>query len=105
MDSAILGASVDAVGAIIAALLATAGVMIANSLRRQIMLRITERRLKAYVALWQEMEVASPMRLDPPDPKPLTRQERRRLYDNFTSWYFKKGNGMLLGQEASHCPF
>jgi hypothetical protein len=89
--------------------------MIANSLRRRITLQITERRLQAYVALWEQMKVASPMRLYGPDPQPLTSQERKELYDQFTSWYYDNGNGMLLGQETRNlylcakknlvCPF
>ena len=115
MDSTIAGAIIGASGAIIAAVLGTVGVMIANNLRHQITLRITERRLQAYATLWQKMKVASPMRLCGPDPKPLTSQERKKLYNNFTSWYYENGNGMLLGEETRNlylcakknldCPF
>lgn len=85
---------------IIAAFLGIVGIIIANSMRRQIMLKITDSRLRAYAALWQVMEVASPTRLESSEPKPLTKQEREELHEKLSSWYYKNGNGMLLTEKT-----
>jgi len=98
MDSHIIGAIIGASAAITAAAIAIVGVMIANNLRRQIKLATTETQLEAYAALWEILKVASLTRLRQPEPKPLTSQERKDLDDKITAWYYKDGNGMLLGE-------
>lgn len=82
---------------VVTATLGLAGLYLAHSLRRQVTLKITERRLDAYAALWQKMEIASPTRLRAWDYRPLTPKERETLYEEFVRWYYEDGNGMLLG--------
>jgi hypothetical protein len=76
------------------------GFYLAHNLRRQLMLRITDKRLEAYASLWSLTEVASPTRLKEPNPRPLDRTEREQLFKELTSWYYKDGNGMLLGKNT-----
>jgi hypothetical protein len=73
------------------------GLYLAHNLQRQLKLRITDKRLDAYAALWRLMEVASDTRLEGPNPKPLTPEEREHLFNRFVSWYYQDGHGMLLG--------
>ena len=74
-----------------------AGLYLAHSIGRQIKLRIAERRLEAYADLWAKMAVATPVRLASWIASPLTEADRERLFRSFTAWYYKNGNGMLLG--------
>ncbi len=72
------------------------GLYLANSFSRQNRVRVAERRLGAYAALWETMEVATPVRLARWTARPLTRAEREALFLACTHWYYDRGNGMLL---------
>lgn len=73
------------------------GSYLAHSYRRNIALSVAEKRLAAYSALWSRMNIASPARLSEWWHEPLTLQEREKLFNEFTQWYYENGNGMLLG--------
>jgi hypothetical protein len=78
--------------------LAIVGLYLANSYRHQIALRVAERRLSTYAALWIKMGIATPVRIAAWNvPQPLTAKEREELFRAFTAWYFEDGNGMLVG--------
>src|SRR5947208_13955990 len=83
---------------IVTAAVAIVGLYLAHSYRRQIALRVAERRLTAYAALWNKMGIATPVRIVPWNvPQPLTAKEREDLFRAFTAWYYEDGNGMLVG--------
>src|ERR671917_86006 len=76
-------------------LLVGAGIYLAHNLRRQLQLKVVDRRVESYARLWSLMEVAGPWRVEA-GLGPMTPQERRELFDRMTGWYFDSGNGMLL---------
>jgi hypothetical protein len=89
----------DVAQLVITSLVAVIGLYLAHGFRRQQRLRIAERRLDAYGALWTLMEVARPTRVKDVSVDregPLTRAEARELYRDMTHWYFRSGNGLLL---------
>src|SRR5436190_112800 len=54
------------------------GLYLAHSYRRHITLRVAERRLTAYAALWNKMGIATPVRMAAWNvPQPLTAKESR----------------------------
>jgi hypothetical protein len=64
----------------------------ANSYRRQLDLRTSDRRFEAYARLWEITADASPHRRSS-----MTKSERLDLYESIASgWYYQNGNGMLL---------
>jgi len=67
---------------------------LANNLRRQLHLKIVDRKLESYTRLWALMKEAGPWRLEC-GMGPISAQERKKLYDSMTDWYFS-GDGMLL---------
>lgn len=73
------------------------GFYLAHSYRCKIALSVAEKRLAAYSALWRRMNIASPTRLSEWWNEPLTPEEREKLFNDFTQWYYENGNGMLLG--------
>jgi hypothetical protein len=74
------------------------GLYLAHSYRRHIALRVAERRLTAYAALWNKMGIATPVRMAAWNvPQPLTTKEREELFPAFNAWYYEDGNGMLVG--------
>jgi len=77
-------------------LIAVIGFYFAHSLSRQVVVRVSEKRLGAYAALWDLTRVASPTRLRGDGAGPLTPAERTELHDQLLGWYYNKGNGMLL---------
>lgn len=86
---------------VVTTLVALIGLYLAHSYRRQQRLRIAERRLDAYGALWKLMEVARPTRIaaDASVDRAhgaLTRNEAVSLYKSMTHWYFGSANGLLL---------
>lgn len=85
---------------IVTAILALIGFLLANNIRRQIQERVTEKRFDAYAALWEKMHIASPTRLANWNRSPLNREERHQLFQDFTRWYYEKGNGMFLGDST-----
>jgi hypothetical protein len=90
---------VTIIAASISAAVSLTAVYFSESLRRrvrgQIDLRVAEMRFEAYAALWDLTKAASPM-LD----APLTENERANLFADMTDWYYSKGKGMLLSEEA-----
>ena len=93
-------------------LIALLGFYFAHSLSRQVALRVSERRLGAYSALWELTGVASPTRIDFEEENlglrtvthgrtgPLNRAERLQLHDDLAMWYYTEGNGMLLPDQT-----
>lgn len=82
---------------VITLILGVIGFYLAHSYRRKIALSVAEKRLVAYSTLWSRMTMASPVRVSEWRDEPLTREEREKLFKDFTAWYYEKGNGMLLG--------
>ncbi len=80
-----------AVAAVLAAMIAGAGAYLGVSLRRQLKARVSERRLSAYAALWQVTKKAAPSRQDA-----LTEEQRTKLFEKMTSWYYQDGFGMCM---------
>lgn len=75
-------------------LLLGVGLYLANNLRRQLHLKVVDRKLESYMRLWALMKEAGPWRLEC-RLDPISAHERKELYDSMTDWYFS-GNGMLL---------
>jgi hypothetical protein len=74
-----------------------AGLWFAYSYSRQMALKLSETRLKAYSRLWVISGIAAPTRLDGwGDGGHLPLDERRKLWAAMTDWYFEDGHGMLL---------
>jgi hypothetical protein len=80
-----------AAATLLAAVIALTGAYVGVSLRRQLRSRVSERRLAAYAALWQLTEKAAPSRQ-----RALSEAERRQLFKELTSWYYRDGSGMCL---------
>jgi hypothetical protein len=91
-----LEAAAKIVDLILKLAIALLGFYFAHSLSRQVALRVSERRLGAYSALWQITGVASPARLKEGGAGPLNSRERQLLHDKLAMWYYSEGNGMLL---------
>ena len=87
-------AAVTILAAVVGVVLTGAGLYFAYNNRRQVQLQITEHRLQAYSGLWSIMRVASPMRTATGGA--LSGDERQRLFEQMTDWYFADGHGMLL---------
>jgi hypothetical protein len=79
--------------------LGVAGLYFGQSLRRktraEIEAHVAERRLEAYSALWEATLVAAPSGRDA-----LSANERRALHEEFTTWYFTGGHGMVLSEDT-----
>lgn len=74
-----------------------AGLWFAYSYSRQMALKLSETRLKAYSRLWQLSGVAAPTRLDGwGEDGYMLLEERRALWAAMTDWYYANGGGMLL---------
>jgi hypothetical protein len=84
-----------AIIALLNLLLIGVGLYLANNLRRQLHLKVVDRKLESYMRLWALMKVAGPWRLEC-RLSPISAHERKDLYDSMTNWYFGDGNGMLL---------
>ncbi len=89
--------AVSIANVIVTVILGIIGFYLAHSYRRNLALRVAEKRLAAYAALWSRMICASPVRVTNWKNKPLMPEEREKLFDDFTAWYYENGNGMLLG--------
>lgn len=76
------------------------GLYFAHSYRRQVRLKLAEKRLNAYAKLWALMEVATPVRERQGGQGQLSPEERKTLHDSLTHWYYSDGNGILLEKEA-----
>ena len=91
-------ANVNTVATIIASLiglvLTAVGIYFANNQRQQLDIHVADQLVKAYADLWALMKVAAPMRT--PEGGSLSSDERHKLFDHLTDWYYADGNGMLL---------
>ncbi len=67
------------------------GLWVAHNYRRQIRLKLAERQVDAYTALWTTTSSATPERTTP-----LDLDERQKLYDSMVDWYFHTGSGIFL---------
>ena len=73
------------------------GLWLAYNYSRQMGLKLSETRLKAYSRLWEISGVAAPTRLEGwGDDGYLQLDERRDLWAAMTDWYYANGAGMLL---------
>lgn len=81
---------------LVTAILGVAGLYLGHNLRRQLSLRIADKRFDAYASLWSQTESASPTRLADRGLGPLSEDERETLHSKLLSWYYKNGNGILL---------
>jgi hypothetical protein len=66
------------------------GVVVALNVRRDVRLKVAERRLSAYERLWAATSVTSPYG------EPLDEQGRTALHECLTKWYYAHGDGLLL---------
>jgi len=83
---------------IVTVILGLIGLYLVHSVRRDLALSVADKRLAAYIALWGRMICASPVvRVTKWKHKPLTPEEREKLFDDFTAWYYGSGNGVLVG--------
>ena len=87
-----MGTAADWASVAVTVLLGVVGLVVARNIRRDVQLRVTERRLIAYERLWALMRVVSPYN---PPPDSVTRS---KLHEAFTDWYYAHGDGMLLEQ-------
>ena len=85
----------DVVGGLATLVVGIATIFFAYGYRRQLKLRTADRRIQSYAELWSAMYVARPSRTDV-EGEVLSCSERHALHEQFTRWYFTKGNGMLL---------
>jgi hypothetical protein len=83
----------------VTAALTIVGLYLAHGYRRQVRMRLADRRLESYGKLWALMEIASPHREDVGE-EPISADERRELHHSVTSWYYQDGNGMLLNRDT-----
>jgi hypothetical protein len=90
----------DWINIVVTLVLGAVGLYLAHSFRRQIQARVAEKRFESYGRLWAELKVASPLRRLTGE-GPLSQDERRKLYDKLTDWYYDCGNGMLLSQQTA----
>jgi hypothetical protein len=79
-------------------LLVVVGLFLANNFRRQLQLKMVDRRAEAYGRLWALMRVAGPWRVETGQGL-LDKTERWNLYHCMSSWYFS-GDGMLLEEKT-----
>jgi hypothetical protein len=79
-------------------LLVVVGLFLANNFRRQLQLKMVDRRAEAYGRLWALMRVAGPWRVET-EQGLMDKTERWNLYHGMSSWYFS-GDGMLLEEKT-----
>jgi hypothetical protein len=77
---------------VITTTLTAAGLYFGHALRRRTAQEVAERRIDAYLALWPVLRVAASTRTEGDwAGGPLTKQERKDLWDATTDWYYGKG--------------
>ena len=74
----------------VTAFVGVAGVVVAVNIRKDLKLKVAERRLTSYERLWALMRTVSPYN------EPLDAHGRQDLHDRLTDWYYSEGDGMLL---------
>ena len=88
--------SIEVAGLLVTLFLGGVGLYFANNYGRQTRARLADARQQAYAELWEITGFAASTRLDKGGSGPLTEVERKTLYRELTTWYYKGGNGMLL---------
>jgi hypothetical protein len=95
----------DVAGVATPAVVALVGLWVANSLKRRRQAELEseaiKRRFDVYDLFWAATKVAAPLRQDP---RILTEEDRRRVFDALGKWWFDKG-GMLLGSPTRELYF
>jgi hypothetical protein len=85
-----MGSVADWASLAVTLLLGVAGLVLARNVRRDVELKLADRRLAAYGRLWAEMRPASPYS------PPMDPAGRALLHEALTNWYYANGDGMLL---------
>jgi hypothetical protein len=85
---------------VVTSVIALVGLYLANGFRRQQRLKVAEKRISAYRALWEIMEVSRATRLLEAGRGPITPAEAADLYEKMIHWYYASGNGMLFTQKT-----
>jgi hypothetical protein len=85
---------------VVTSLIALVGLYVANSFWRQQRLKVAEKRISAYRALWQVMEVSRLTRLYEAGGGPMKPAEAADLFKKMIHWYYASGNGMLFTQKT-----
>ena len=89
----------DVIGIMVTAVVSLIGLYLANSYGRQTRAWLADVCRPAYAGLWEVMGLAAPTRLDMAGRAgALTREDRNRLYQLMTDWYYRDGNGMTLAE-------
>lgn len=91
--------NIETLNLIITGILSAVGLYLAHNIQRQVALRVAEKRMDAYAKMWSKMDIASPTRIAEwkQVKEPLSSAEREKLFNELVEWYYKDGNGMLLG--------
>lgn len=82
------------VNAVVALIVAGAGLYIANSFRLQTRIKLLEVRVEAYRKLFSLTEITSPTRLGRDES--LSPEEAKTLGKAIYDWYYENGNGLLM---------
>lgn len=80
--------------------LGVAGLYLANNYRRRVQVELASARRESYSGLWEITGLAAPTRLRSGGEGVLSSEERDRLYQGLTDWYYSAGNGMLLAKNT-----
>lgn len=85
-----MSAAADWASVAVTLTLGMVGVVVALNIRRDMRLKVAERRLQAYERLWAVTSVTSPAC------EPLGENERKLLHTRLIAWYYENGDGLLL---------
>lgn len=67
------------------------GLWLAYNYRRQVRLKLADRQVDAYMALWKITSIAAHTRTTP-----LDQAEQQKLYNEMTRWYHDDANGIFV---------
>jgi hypothetical protein len=76
-------------------LLGLVGLWLAYNYRRQVRLKLADRQVDAYMALWKITAIAAHMR-----ETPLDHAEQQKLCNEMTRWYHDDANGIFISVRA-----
>jgi hypothetical protein len=71
------------------------GLWLAYNYRRQVRLKLADRQVDAYMALWKITAIAAHTRTTP-----LDRAEQQKLYNEMTRWYHNDANGIFISMRS-----